>query len=129
MVVEDALPYHQVGPKFVTVRFHRSDQFPGMIAWDAWELLKSKADDRLPPQMAEMVSDDSLSNQLPLTIGDPQAHKTNNPFVQCITDVISPKNLYMGDKVVFVGDALAGFRPHTVASTRSETPLLPNTAE
>jgi 2-polyprenyl-6-methoxyphenol hydroxylase-like FAD-dependent oxidoreductase len=72
---------------------------PGMITWDAWELLKSTADDRLPPQMAEM------------------AHKTKNPFVQCITDVISPKNLYWGDKVVLIGDALAGFRPHTVAST------------
>ena len=72
---------------------------PGMISWDAWELLKSKADDNLPPQMAEM------------------AHKTKNPFVQAITDVISPKNLYMGDKIVFIGDALAGFRPHTVAST------------
>jgi 2-polyprenyl-6-methoxyphenol hydroxylase-like FAD-dependent oxidoreductase len=72
---------------------------PGKIAWDSWEMLKSKADDRLPPQMAEM------------------AHNTKTPFVQCITDVIAPKNLYMGDKVVLVGDALAGFRPHTVAST------------
>ncbi|CZT19330.1 uncharacterized protein RCC_05178 [Ramularia collo-cygni] len=72
---------------------------PGKIAWDAWEMLKSKADDTLPPQMAEM------------------AHKTRSPFVQCITDVITPKNLYMGDKVVLIGDALAGFRPHTVAST------------
>jgi len=62
-------------------------------------MLKSKADSTLPPQMAEM------------------AHKTRSPFVQCITDVISPKNLYMGDKVVLIGDALAGFRPHTVAST------------
>lgn len=72
---------------------------PGMIAWDAWELLKSKADDRLPPQMAEM------------------AHKSRTPFVQAITDVSSPKNLYLGDKVVLIGDALCGFRPHTVAST------------
>ena len=72
---------------------------PGMIDWSAWEMLKNKASDRLPPQMAEM------------------AHKTRNPFVQCITDVISPKNLYMGDKLALVGDALAGFRPHTVAST------------
>ncbi|KAJ8606322.1 hypothetical protein MRB53_041073 [Persea americana] len=62
-------------------------------------MLKSKADETLPPQMAEM------------------AHKTKTPFVQCITDVISPKNLYMGDKIVLIGDALAGFRPHTVAST------------
>jgi len=72
---------------------------PGMISWDAWELLKSKADERLPPQMAEM------------------AHKSSTPFVQAITDVVSTRNLFMGDKVVLVGDALAGFRPHTVAST------------
>lgn len=72
---------------------------PGMITWEAWELLKSNAVDSLPPQMAEM------------------AHKSKNPFVQCITDVASPKNLYLNDKVVLIGDALAGFRPHTVAST------------
>ncbi|KAF7195251.1 2,6-dihydroxypyridine 3-monooxygenase [Pseudocercospora fuligena] len=72
---------------------------PGMIAWDAWEMIKGRADEKLPPQMAEM------------------AHKSKNPFVQCITDVISPKPLHMGDKVCLIGDALAGFRPHTVAST------------
>ncbi len=27
----------------------------GMITWEAWEMLKAKAVDRLPPQMAEMV--------------------------------------------------------------------------
>jgi len=46
-----------------------------------------------------------------------QANKSKNPFVQAITDVSSPRPLYMNDKVVLVGDALAGFRPHTVAST------------
>lgn len=72
---------------------------PGMIAWDAWRMVKEMGHARLPPQMAEM------------------ADKTQAPFVQCITDVIAPKNLYLGDKVVLIGDALAGFRPHTVAST------------
>jgi 2-polyprenyl-6-methoxyphenol hydroxylase-like FAD-dependent oxidoreductase len=72
---------------------------PGMIAWEAWEMVKKMGRERLPPQMAEM------------------ADKTEQPFVQCITDVVSPKPLYMGDKVVLIGDALAGFRPHTVAST------------
>lgn len=72
---------------------------PGLMSLEAWELLKSKALDLLPPQMAEM------------------ARKTRQPFVQAITDVISPKNLYLSDKVVLVGDALAGFRPHTAAST------------
>ncbi|KAK1094400.1 hypothetical protein LTR48_000389 [Friedmanniomyces endolithicus] len=72
---------------------------PGMIAPGAWEMVKEMGNKRLPPQMAEM------------------AEKTRSPFVQCITDVIAPKNLYMGDKVVLIGDSLAGFRPHTVAST------------
>ncbi|PPJ50817.1 hypothetical protein CBER1_06505 [Cercospora berteroae] len=72
---------------------------PGTIDEKAWEMIKSRARDRLPPQMAEM------------------AEKSKAPFVQCITDVASPKPLHMGDKVCFVGDALFGFRPHTVAST------------
>ncbi|KAI5366310.1 Putative FAD-binding domain, FAD/NAD(P)-binding domain superfamily [Septoria linicola] len=72
---------------------------PGMIDPAAWEMIKSQARDRLPPQMTEM------------------AEKSKAPFVQCITDVASPKPLHMGNKVCFVGDALFGFRPHTVAST------------
>lgn len=72
---------------------------PGMISWPAWRMLLDKADAVLPPQMAEM------------------AHKTRAPFVQCITDVLAPKPLYMHDKIVLIGDALAGFRPHTVSST------------
>ena len=72
---------------------------PGQMSDKAWDMVKKKGEDRLPPQMAEMVS------------------KTRNPFVQCITDVITPRSTYMSDKVVLVGDALAGFRPHTVAST------------
>lgn len=72
---------------------------PGKISADAWDLLKSKAEGRLPPQMAEMVE------------------KSSKPFVQCITDVTSPQNFFMADKLVLIGDALAGFRPHTVAST------------
>ena len=72
---------------------------PGKMTDKAWESMKQKAGDRLPPQMAEMVE------------------KTRQPFVQCITDVITPQPLFMNDKVVLIGDALAGFRPHTVAST------------
>lgn len=68
---------------------------PGMIDPVAWEMIKSRARDRLPPQMTEM------------------AEKSKAPFVQCITDVASPKPLHLGDKVCFVGDALFGFRPHT----------------
>lgn len=53
----------------------------------------------LPPQLAEIVVN------------------TEAPFVQAITDVISPKNVFLGGKLLLVGDAVAGFRPHTAAST------------
>lgn len=33
---------------------------PGMISWDAWEMLKQKGHSRLPPQMAEMAGESSL---------------------------------------------------------------------
>jgi len=83
---------------------------PGMMSQDARTLMKHKADTTLPPQMAELV------------------HKTKAPFVQCITDVISPKNLYMNDKVVLIGDALVGLRPHVSQGTnlaaRSATALV-----
>lgn len=72
---------------------------PGMMRPSAWEMVKKRGRDRLPPQMSEMVE------------------KTKQPFVQCITDVITPTNNFYSGKVVLVGDALAGFRPHTVAST------------
>lgn len=72
---------------------------PGMMRPTAWEMVKERARGKLPPQMAEMVE------------------KTTKPFVQAITDVISPRNSFHNGKVVLIGDALAGFRPHTVAST------------
>ncbi|KAK5128808.1 hypothetical protein LTR85_000141 [Meristemomyces frigidus] len=60
---------------------------------------KAYAKEVLPPQYAEAVQ------------------KTEQPFVQAITDNISPRNSLMDGKVLLVGDALAGFRPHTAAST------------
>lgn len=73
---------------------------PGMMASEAWEKQKRIAKEKLPPQFAEIVC------------------KTQQPFVQAVTDVISPRNEYSEEgKVILIGDALAGFRPHTVAST------------
>ncbi|KAL7619796.1 hypothetical protein AAE478_010339 [Parahypoxylon ruwenzoriense] len=72
---------------------------PGMTDPSAWEKQRQLARERLPPQFAEVVCG------------------TSKPFVQAVTDVISPRNEYMDGKVVLIGDALAGFRPHTVAST------------
>ena len=43
--------------------------------------------------------------------------KTSDPFVHMITDVIAPKSSFMDSKVLLVGDALAGFRPHVGSST------------
>lgn len=72
---------------------------PGVTDPNAWEKQRKLARERLPPQFAEVVCG------------------TNKPFVQAVTDVISPQHEYVGGKVVLIGDALAGFRPHTVAST------------
>ncbi|KAF2795096.1 monooxygenase [Melanomma pulvis-pyrius CBS 109.77] len=78
---------------------HRITMPPGRTDPKAWEKQREIAKERLPPQFAEIV------------------RATNKPFVQTITDVISPENEFLGGKVVLIGDALAGFRPHTVAST------------
>ena len=53
----------------------------------------------LPPQFAELVE------------------LTEKPFIQAITDVLSRQTVFCDGRVVFVGDAVAGFRPHTAAST------------
>lgn len=78
---------------------HRITMPPGKTDPNAWEKQSAIAKERLPPQFAEIV------------------RGTKKPFVQAITDVISPQMDFMGGKVVLLGDALAGFRPHTVAST------------
>jgi 2-polyprenyl-6-methoxyphenol hydroxylase-like FAD-dependent oxidoreductase len=74
----------------------------GKMRESVWEARKKDAQERLPPQFVELVE------------------KTKTPFVQAITDLEPPSNgkvWGMDGKVVLVGDALAGFRPHTAAST------------
>ncbi|KAK3703339.1 hypothetical protein LTR37_014551 [Vermiconidia calcicola] len=71
----------------------------GAVQPKVWEKQQSHAGDILPPQFAEAVQ------------------KTQQPFIQAITDNISSRNSFMDGKVLLVGDALAGFRPHTAAST------------
>jgi 2-polyprenyl-6-methoxyphenol hydroxylase-like FAD-dependent oxidoreductase len=78
---------------------HRITLPPGKMESSVWDKQKEVARTRKPPQFAEIIA------------------KTKYPFVQAITDVISPKNSFMGGRVLLIGDALAGFRPHTVAST------------
>jgi len=43
-------------------------------------------------------------------------NRTEVPFVQAITDVL-PSRAVMDGTVIFVGDSVAGFRPHTAGST------------
>jgi 2-polyprenyl-6-methoxyphenol hydroxylase-like FAD-dependent oxidoreductase len=80
-------------------RRHHITMPPGLIDPSAWKHQQDIAHERLPPQFAEVVC------------------KAKRPFVQAVTDVLSPANEFLGGKVVLIGDALAGFRPHTVAST------------
>ncbi|KAK5651364.1 hypothetical protein OQA88_12597 [Cercophora sp. LCS_1] len=80
-------------------RRHRITMPPGLMDPKAWERQKELARERLPPQFAEIVC------------------KAKRPFAQAVTDIISPSNEFLDGRVILVGDALAGFRPHTVAST------------
>ncbi|CAO2652441.1 Nn.00g007240.m01.CDS01 [Neocucurbitaria sp. VM-36] len=71
----------------------------GGIQDDVWTRQKNKARETLPPQFSELVE------------------KTEVPFIQAITDVLAPSALLEGGRVLLLGDAVAGFRPHTAAST------------
>lgn len=78
---------------------HNITMPPGLTDPKAWEREMHLARQNLPPQFAEIVC------------------STEKPFVQAVTDILSPNHTFFDDKVVLIGDALAGFRPHTVAST------------
>lgn len=71
----------------------------GSMNPEVWKKQKAYASQVLPPQYAEAVN------------------KTQQPFIQAVTDVICPQNSFYDGKLLLVGDALAGFRPHTAAST------------
>ncbi len=76
----------------------------GKMRKEVWERQKQRAAEVLPPQFAELVM------------------KTRKPFVQAITDVEPPDSRtkigrLLEGKGALLGDALAGFRPHTAAST------------
>jgi 2-polyprenyl-6-methoxyphenol hydroxylase-like FAD-dependent oxidoreductase len=72
---------------------------PGGVREEVWAAHRRRAQETLPPQFSEIVL------------------HTEVPFVQAITDVISSQAVFHGGRVLLVGDALAGFRPHTAAST------------
>jgi len=53
------------------------------------------AETTLPPQLVEVFQ------------------KVKNPFVQAITDNLTEKAVFLDGKVILVGDAVSGLRPHT----------------
>jgi 2-polyprenyl-6-methoxyphenol hydroxylase-like FAD-dependent oxidoreductase len=63
------------------------------------ENLKLYAHKVLPRQFAELVD------------------LTEKPFIQAITDVLSGHSVFHDGRLVLMGDAVAGFRPHTAGST------------
>lgn len=96
------MSFWELGWLFVCFRCFRVFAWmlcPGGIKEEIWSRQKQFASDILPPQFAELVN------------------KTKVPFIQAITDVIAPSALQSGGRVILLGDALAGFRPHTAAST------------
>ena len=71
----------------------------GKIKPELWNNQKEYAREVLAPQFATLVQE------------------TKHPFIQAVTDVVSSQSSFMSGKVLLVGDAVAGFRPHTAAST------------
>ncbi|MCJ1314544.1 hypothetical protein MMC25_008226 [Agyrium rufum] len=78
---------------------HRITLPAGKIRSEVWEKQKQFARDTLPPQFAEIVTD------------------CQQPFIQAIGDVPPSENVFFGGKVLMIGDAFSGFRPHAAAST------------
>lgn len=79
--------------------FHHTTMPVGKIQDQLWSQQKEHAKDVLPAAFSELVC------------------ATKMPFVQAITDAISPQASFFNGKLLLVGDAVAGFRPHTAAST------------
>ena len=80
-------------------RRHRWTVPRGKIQPRIWAKLTDLASRDFPPQFAELI------------------RLTRSPFVQAISDVLSPQAIHYDGRVVLVGDALAGFRPHTAGAT------------
>lgn len=71
----------------------------GGVRDKVWKRQKEFAREILPPQFAKLVE------------------KTEVPFIQAITDVVAPAANLDSNRVLLIGDALAGLRPHTAMST------------
>ncbi|KAG4432276.1 hypothetical protein IFR05_012243 [Cadophora sp. M221] len=80
-------------------RPHHFSMPVGKIKPHLQERIKATATEELPDAFSDLVCN------------------TEQPFVQCITDVISLQISFFNNKLLLMGDAIAGFRPHTAAST------------
>ena len=80
-------------------KVHRVTIPVGLIQEKVWTRQKEFAVQTLPAPFAELVG------------------STEMPFIQSITDVLASKITGFGGKLLLAGDAVAGFRPHTAAST------------
>lgn len=78
---------------------HHTTMPAGKIQEKLWTQQEEHAKNVLPTPFSELVC------------------ATKLPFVQAITDVLSPQASFFDGKLLLVGDAVAGFRPHTAAST------------
>ncbi|OAL27233.1 hypothetical protein AYO20_09831 [Fonsecaea nubica] len=71
---------------------------PGGMCTRLADEMRAQAQSELSPQFAEAVA------------------KTRNPFVQVITDSLALENTFRGGKVMLLGDAAAGQRPHPASA-------------
>lgn len=71
----------------------------GRIRPEVKSKLREEAAAILPPPLAELVQ------------------KVETPFIQAVTDSLATKSVFMHGKVLLVGDAVAGLRPHVAAGT------------
>lgn len=78
---------------------HRSTVPIGKVRDGIMNQQRSLARELLSPATAELVI------------------KTKNAFIQTVSDVISPRALFLDGRVLLVGDALATFRPMTGLGT------------
>lgn len=70
----------------------------GHVRQDEIDRLREKARLDLPPAHVEVVK------------------KTAEPFVQVVTDSLATQNSFFGGKVLLIGDAVGGQRPHTASA-------------
>ncbi|KAF2106038.1 hypothetical protein BDV96DRAFT_607696 [Lophiotrema nucula] len=71
----------------------------GLLEPKVWEQQKSLASATMPTDLAQIL------------------HSTSAPFVCTIYDLLSPRSVFFGGKVLLVGDALTTIRPNAGMST------------